>query len=104
MTVNKASEMKSTSRGKVKVAKQVERFRTRKYIKNLPQTFLKSEKKTIENIINCQLDMKQEQFTEDELGTILKKDLKKTTKNENPQKSLYRTYKITYCSLGDKKI
>ena len=71
--VNKVSKRKSTPRTKLKAVRQEQRHMWKEHFKNLLRKSPKVTNKLITKIINNQLDIKIERFTQ----VVLKKNLKK---------------------------
>ena len=68
-TVNEVSKRKSASRAKLKAVSQEEQIHIEKeHYKNLLGKPPKATNKPITKMINNQLDIKLEQFTQEELG------------------------------------
>ena len=67
------SGTKSTSRAKLKVVCQEERLlKWNEHLKNLHRNCPEITAKPIQKFINCQLDIKLGQFSEEELDAVLK--------------------------------
>ena len=90
------SERKSTSRAKLKAARQKEQTQMwKEHFKNLPGNSPKVTDKPFTKIINCQLDIKLGQFTEEEINVAETKILsrKAASLNEIPA-IVWKTWKF----------